>query len=82
MLTPEELAKFNEGNSGDDVPLLIAIPFFGLFVTIGFGMLGVGLRSKTGFPLLFGSLFGGMPLLMSLAFMAGCRCSRCSRGRW
>ncbi len=70
VLTPEELAKFNEGNSGDNVPLFIAIPFFGLFVTIGFGMLGVGLRSKTGFPVLFGSLFGGMPLLMSLAFMA------------
>ena len=69
VLTPEELAKFNE-SSGDNVPLWIAIPFFGLFVTIGFGMLGVGLRSKTGFPVLFGSLFGGMPLLMSLAFMA------------
>jgi len=39
-------------------------------VTIGFGMLGIGLRSKTGFPVLFGSLFGGMPLLMSLAFWA------------
>lgn len=70
VLTPEELAQFNEGNSGDDVPLFVAIPFFGLFVTIGFGMLGIGLRSKTGFPVLFGSLFGGMPLLMSLAFMA------------
>ena len=70
VLTPEELATFNESRSEDDVPLWIAIPFFGLFVTIGFGMLGVGLRSKTGFPVLFGSLFGGMPLLMSLAFMA------------
>ena len=31
-------------------------------------MLGLGLRTKTGFPVLFGSLFGGMPLLMSFAF--------------
>lgn len=67
VLTAEELAQFNEGNSGDDVPYWIAIPFFGLFVTIGFGMLGIGLRSKTGFPVLFGSFFGGMPLLMSMA---------------
>ena len=69
VLTPEELAKFNDSNGGD-APVWVAIPFFGLFVTIGFGMLGIGLRSKTVFPVLFGSLFGGMPLLMSLAFMS------------
>jgi uncharacterized protein len=67
VLTPEEIARFNEG-SGDDFPEWALIPFFGLFVTIGFGMVGIGLRTKTGFPLLFGSFFGGMPLLMSLAF--------------
>jgi uncharacterized protein len=68
VLTAEEIAKLNESPTGN-VPLFIAIPFFGLFITIGFGMLGIGLRSKTGFPVLFGSLFGGLPLLMSLAFM-------------
>lgn len=67
VLTPEELAKFND-SSGGDVPVWILIPFFGLFVAIGFGMLGVGLRTKTGFPTMFGSFFGGMPLAMSLAF--------------
>jgi uncharacterized protein len=67
VLTPEELAKFNDSN--DTIPYFIVIPFFGLFVTIGFGMLGIGLRTKTGFPVLFGSLFGGMPLLMSMAFI-------------
>ena len=67
VLTPEELAKFNESNSGDTPPYWIIIPFFGLFVTIGFSMLGIGLRSKVGFPVLFGGVFGGMPLLMSLA---------------
>jgi uncharacterized protein len=67
VLSPEELAKFNDSN--DTIPYWIVIPFFGLFVTIGFGMLGIGLRSKTGFPVLFGSLFGGMPLLMSMAFI-------------
>lgn len=68
VLTPEELARFNE-SSGDDVSVFFIIPFLGLFVSIGFFMIGVGLRSKTGFPLLFGAMFGGMPLLMSLAFV-------------
>jgi uncharacterized protein len=67
VLTPEELARFNESGGGD-FPEWALIPFFGLFVTIGFGMVGVGVRTKTGFPLLFGSFFGGMPLMMSLAF--------------
>jgi uncharacterized protein len=69
VLSPEELARFNQSGSGDDFPEWAIIPFFGIFVTIGFGMMGIGLRTKTGFPLLFGSLFGGMPMLMSLAFI-------------
>ncbi len=68
VLTAEELAKFNDQSGADDVPVWIIIPFMGLFVTIGFTMVGLGLRTKTGFPLLFGSFFGGMPLLMALAF--------------
>jgi len=67
VLTPEQLAAFNDSNGDDDAPAWIIIPFFGVFVTIGFGMLGIGLRSKTVFPMLFGSFFGGMPLLMSIA---------------
>jgi len=70
VLTAEELATFNETNS-DEPPAWIIIPFLGLFVTIGFTMVGVGLRTKTGFPLLFGSFFGGMPLLMALAILPG-----------
>src|SRR5688572_19625334 len=67
VLTAEELEQFNDASSGD-APVWIIIPFMGLFVAIGFLMVGIGLRTKTGFPLLFGSFFGGMPLLMSLAF--------------
>lgn len=48
---------------------VIIIPFFGLFVTIGLSMAGLGIRTRTGFPLLLGGLFGGLPLLMSLAFL-------------
>ncbi|MBY0496444.1 MAG: TPM domain-containing protein [Cyanobacteria bacterium] len=68
ILTPEERQAINEAE-GVTLPYWIGIPFFGIFVTIGFGMMGIGVRTKTGFPLLFGSLFGGMPLLMSLGFM-------------
>ena len=49
VLTPEEIAKLNRGN-GLKEPSWVMIPFFGLFVTIGFGMVGIGLRTKTGFP--------------------------------
>jgi uncharacterized protein len=68
VLTPEQLAQFNQPG-GDAFPAWLLIPFFGLFVSIGFAMLGIGMRTRTGFPVLFGSLFGGMPLVMSLAFL-------------
>ncbi len=66
VLTAEELARFNSGGD-EEIPTWAVLSFFGVFVTIGFGMLGIGLRSKTVFPMLFGSFFGGMPLLMSIA---------------
>jgi uncharacterized protein len=64
VLTPEELAALDE--SAVDEPLWLLIPFFGLFVGIGFFMAGVGLGSKTVGPIAFGLVFGGMPLLMSM----------------
>lgn len=68
VLTPEELARFNESSS-DVAPAWVIIPFLGLFVAIGFSMIGAGIRTRTGFPLLFGSMFGGMPLLLSLGVL-------------
>jgi len=65
VLTDDERAALDEAAS-EEPPMWLMIPFFGLFIGIGFFMAGVGLGSKTGFPLLFGSLFGGMPFLMSL----------------
>jgi uncharacterized protein len=71
VLTPEQLAKFNASNNqGITLDFYwVTIPFFALFIAIGFGMLGVGIRTKTMFPVLFGSFFGGMPLLMSILFL-------------
>ncbi len=67
VLSAEQLSAFREDRG--DFPEWAIIPFFGIFVTIGFVMVGVGLRTKTVFPILFGGLFGGMPLLMSLGFI-------------
>jgi uncharacterized protein len=45
--------------------------FFALFITIGFLAFGSGLRQKGGgFLIIWGAGFGGIPLLMSLAFAA------------
>ena len=71
VLSAEEIAKLNDAGLRDDEPVWILIPFLGLFVAIGSLMAGVGLRTKTAFPLLFGSLFGGMPLLMAMSVLPG-----------
>lgn len=65
VLTPEERQAFEAAAEGRP-PIWLMVPFFGLFIGIGGFMAGVGVGSKTGFPLLFGSLFGGIPFLMSL----------------
>lgn len=67
VLTPEERAAL-ESSGSDDVPLWIIIPFFAIFVGIGGFSIGIGLRTKTFFGLLFGGMFSGMPLLMSMLF--------------
>lgn len=67
VLSPEELARFND--SSNDAPVWILVPFLGMFVAIGSFMLGLGLRTKTVFPILFGGLFSGIPMLMALLVM-------------
>ncbi len=67
VLTAEELARFNQ--SSDDVPVLVLVPFLGIFVAIGSFMVGLGLRTKAAFPILFGSFFSGLPMLMGLLVM-------------
>ena len=71
VLSAEEIARLNDAGLPEDEPVWILIPFMGLFVAIGFTMIGIGARTKTMFPLLFGSLFGGMPMLMALSILPG-----------
>jgi len=63
-LTAEERAAVDGSN--DRPPSLVTTPFFGLFIVLGFLALGVGFRTKTVFPLIWGGLFGGIPTLMAL----------------
>ena len=64
VLTPEELAAFNEPST--TMPVYVQIPFFGLFIAIGFFLFGVGVRTKTVIPVVFGIFFGALVLLLSL----------------
>lgn len=66
VLTPEELARFNESS---DVPVFVLVPFLGIFVAIGSFMVGMGLRSKAAFPIMFGGFFSGIPMSMALVVM-------------
>ena len=43
--------------------------FIGLFIGIGFFMVGAGAGSRTAFPVLWGSFFGGMPLVFFSGIM-------------
>jgi uncharacterized protein len=40
--------------------------FFGMFIVLGALSLGVGLRTKTIFPSIWGALFGGIPFVLAL----------------
>ncbi len=63
-LTADERAAFD--GTDDRPPSIVTTPFFGLFIALGALALGVGFRTKTVFPLIWGGLFGGIPMLMAL----------------
>ncbi len=65
-VSPEERRRLNASGNGDKPPMLLMIPFFGAFVAVGAFSVGVGFRSKTGFPVLFGVMFAGIPMAMAL----------------
>lgn len=70
-ITRGEAATYAQPSAAaeDDTPSpWVMVPFFGLFVALGAFGLGVGVRTKTIGPLLWGGMFGGVPLVMSFAF--------------
>ena len=64
VVTAEERRRLQAAAESRPPPYF-AIPFLGMFIAVGGFAVGIGLRTRTVFPLLFGSLFGGAPLLMS-----------------
>ena len=63
VLTSEERRQLAEAGRP---PAYLMTPFFAAFVTLGAFIAGAGLSTKTGFPLLWGAVFGGIPLGMAL----------------
>jgi uncharacterized protein len=53
------------GGSGRPSPFVTTV-FFGMFIVLGALSLGVGLRTKTIFPSIWGALFGGIPFALAL----------------
>jgi uncharacterized protein len=65
VVTPEEREEL--ARAAEDLPpRWLMVPFFGIFLTIGGYAVGSGLKSKEGFSVLFGSLFSGIPGIMTL----------------
>lgn len=65
IVTPEEREELAAA-AEDRPPRWLMVPFFGIFLTIGGYAVGSGLKSKDPFSMLFGSLFSGIPGLMTL----------------
>ena len=73
-LTAEQRAALDQSASGSssDLPIeWVLVPFFGLFVAIGFGMGGSGVGARALGPIFFGIVFGGVPWLISFLLMPG-----------
>lgn len=66
LVTADERRQLDRQATSDMPPMILMIPFFGIFVSIGAFMIGSGVKSKTIFPIFFGGFFGGIPLAMSL----------------
>ena len=65
VLTPEERSAL-EAEEDARPPAWLMTPFFGLFIALGATSLGVGVRTRSLFALIWGGLFGGIPLVMAL----------------
>lgn len=69
---PSSMEMFLGGFRRDEIPLQGQVFFtamFCVFVAIGFFMIGNALGAKQGCLVVFFAIFGGMPLLMALAFV-------------
>ncbi len=70
-LTAEALAALDQPAGGGVSAAWVIVPFLGIFIVIGFGMLGAGLGSRAFTAVVFGLIFGGVPMLIVQAFTEG-----------
>lgn len=66
VLTAEERERIDHPPV-EQGPAWVLIPFLGIFVALGAFAMGLGVRTKTVGPILFGALFCGIPFLIALA---------------
>jgi uncharacterized protein len=66
LSTEERQRLLDRERASDQPPPYMVIPFLSLFVGFGFFSAGVGVRTRTFFPIVFGAMFGGMPMLMAV----------------
>lgn len=65
-VTTDRRRQLQESRS-DEPSVWFVVPFLSLFVALGTFGFGVGLRTKTFFPVIWGGLFGGVPLVLALS---------------
>ena len=65
VLTPEERAALDQG-AATELRVWAMIPFLSIFVGLGALAIGIGLRTKTYFPILFGGIFGFVGTMIGL----------------
>ena len=67
-LTDTELqalaASQSPASSNDAMLPYVLVPFLGIFVSIGFGMAGAGFGARAVGPIVFGAIFGGIPMAL------------------
>lgn len=67
MLSGEERRRLADQEQASGQPAAyVTIPFLGIFVALGFFFAGLGFRARTASLILFGAMFGVMPMVMTL----------------
>ncbi len=70
-LTAEALAALDQASGGGVSVVWLLVPFLGIFIVTGFGLIGAGLGARAFTNVVAGLIFGGVPMLILQAFTEG-----------